>query len=131
MGARGHTTVEFNPATQRKLGAANALARVADDAGITLIGMAIAFVIHHPGVTAAIIGPRAMEHLEPRLTATDVTLSDEVSTDRRHRPARGQHQSRRRRLAQPGASAWRPAPVTRPSRKISATMALQMTHPLR
>jgi aryl-alcohol dehydrogenase-like predicted oxidoreductase len=42
---------------QRKLDAADALAKLADDAGITLVEMAIAFVIGHPAVTAAIIGP--------------------------------------------------------------------------
>ena len=66
------------PANQRKLQAADALARVAEEAGMTLIEMAIAFVIRHPGVTAAIIGPRTMEHLESQLTAADVHLSDEV-----------------------------------------------------
>jgi aryl-alcohol dehydrogenase-like predicted oxidoreductase len=67
-----------NPANQRKLEAADALAQLADDAGITLIEMALAFVIRHPAVTAAIIGPRTMEHLESQLSAADVTLSDEV-----------------------------------------------------
>ena len=40
--------------------------------------MAIAFVIQHPAVTAAIIGPRTMEHLESQLTAAEVTLSEDV-----------------------------------------------------
>ncbi len=66
------------PENQRKLEAADALARVADEAGLTLIEMAIAFVIRHPAVTAAIIGPRTMEHLESQLTAADVSLSDDV-----------------------------------------------------
>ncbi|MBN1527891.1 MAG: aldo/keto reductase [Thermoleophilaceae bacterium] len=66
------------PANQRKLEVADALARLAEETGLTLIEMAIAFVIRHPAVTAAIIGPRTMEHLESQLTAADVTLSDEV-----------------------------------------------------
>jgi aryl-alcohol dehydrogenase-like predicted oxidoreductase len=66
------------PENQRKLDAADALAQLADEAGITLIEMAIAFVIRHPAVTAAIIGPRTMEHLESQLTAADVVLSDDV-----------------------------------------------------
>ena len=66
------------PENQRKLEVADALARVAEEAGITLIEMAIAFVIRHPAVTAAIIGPRTMEHFESQLTAADVQLSDEV-----------------------------------------------------
>jgi len=66
------------PVNQRKLEAAEALARLADETGISLIEMALAFVIRHPAVTAAIIGPRTMEHLESQLSAGDVTLSDEV-----------------------------------------------------
>ena len=66
------------PANQRKLEAADALAQLADEAGLTLIEMALAFVIRHPAVTAAIIGPRTMEHLESQLTALDATLSDDV-----------------------------------------------------
>jgi len=66
------------PANQRKLEVADALAGLAEEAGITLIEMAIAFVIRHPAVTAAIIGPRTMEHLESQLTAADVELSEEV-----------------------------------------------------
>src|SRR4051794_27385852 len=63
---------------QRKLDAAEALAQLAEEAGITLIEMALAFVIRHPAVSAAIIGPRTMEHLESQLTAVDVVLSDDV-----------------------------------------------------
>src|SRR4051794_5419695 len=66
------------PANQRKFDAAVALGELAEDAGMTLIELALAFVIRHPGVTAAIIGPRTMEHLESQLTAADVTLSDDV-----------------------------------------------------
>jgi aryl-alcohol dehydrogenase-like predicted oxidoreductase len=63
---------------QLKLEAAEALATLAEEAGLTLIQMALAFVIRHPAVTAAIIGPRTMEHLESQLSAGDVSLSDEV-----------------------------------------------------
>ena len=66
------------PDNRRKLEAADALARLAEENGITLIEMALAFVIRHPAVTAAIIGPRTMEHLDSQLTAADVELSDEV-----------------------------------------------------
>jgi aryl-alcohol dehydrogenase-like predicted oxidoreductase len=62
------------PANQAKLEAADALGRLADDAGMSLIDMALAFVIRHPAVTAAIIGPRTMEQLESQLGAADVTL---------------------------------------------------------
>ena len=66
------------PGNQRKLEAADALAKLADEAGVTLIEMALAFVIRHPAVTAAIIGPRTMEQLESQLTAADVQLPDGV-----------------------------------------------------
>jgi aryl-alcohol dehydrogenase-like predicted oxidoreductase len=66
------------PENQRKLEAADALAVLAEESGMTLIEMAIAFVIRHPAVTAAIIGPRTMEQLESQLTAADVSLSDDV-----------------------------------------------------
>ncbi len=66
------------PANQQKLEAADALGRLADEAGHTLIEMALAFVVRHPAVTAAIIGPRTMEQLESQLPAGDVTLADDV-----------------------------------------------------
>jgi aryl-alcohol dehydrogenase-like predicted oxidoreductase len=64
------------PENQAKLEAADALGRLADEAGITLIEMALAFVIRHPAVTAAIIGPRTMEQLESQIGAADVQLDD-------------------------------------------------------
>ena len=66
------------PGNQRKLEAADALAKLAEEAGMTLIEMALAFVIRHPAVTAAIIGPRTIEHVESQLSAADVQLSDDV-----------------------------------------------------
>jgi aryl-alcohol dehydrogenase-like predicted oxidoreductase len=66
------------PANQRKLDAAEELALLAERTGITLIEMAIAFVLRHPAITSAIIGPRTMEHLESQLSAAEVVLSDDV-----------------------------------------------------
>jgi aryl-alcohol dehydrogenase-like predicted oxidoreductase len=66
------------PANQRKLDIVEQLAQLAEQAGLTLVEMAIAFVTHHPAITAAIIGPRTMEHLESQLTAADITLPDDV-----------------------------------------------------
>ena len=65
-------------ANQQKLQVVDALAQVADEAGITLIELALAFVINHPGITSAIIGPRTMEQLVSQLPAADVTLSTEI-----------------------------------------------------
>jgi aryl-alcohol dehydrogenase-like predicted oxidoreductase len=69
------------PANQRKLDAADHLAALADEAGIPLIQLALAFVLNHPAITAAIIGPRTMEHLESQLPAADVAL-DQALLDR-------------------------------------------------
>jgi aryl-alcohol dehydrogenase-like predicted oxidoreductase len=66
------------PENQRKLEAADAFARLAEEAGISLIHLAIAFVLRHPAVTAPIIGPRTMEQLESQLGAADVELDDEL-----------------------------------------------------
>jgi aryl-alcohol dehydrogenase-like predicted oxidoreductase len=66
------------PENQRKLDVVEELAQVAEQAGLTLIQLAIAFVINHPAVTAAIIGPRTMEHLESQLAAADVTIDPAV-----------------------------------------------------
>jgi aryl-alcohol dehydrogenase-like predicted oxidoreductase len=66
------------PENQRKLDAADRLAQLAEEAGLTLIELAIAFVLHHPAVTAPIIGPRTMEQLESQLPALDVSLDDEL-----------------------------------------------------
>jgi len=67
-----------SPANQRKLDIVEELARLAEQSGMTLIELAIAFVINHPGVTAAIVGPRTMEQLESYLPAADITLASDV-----------------------------------------------------
>jgi len=69
------------PENQRKLEAVEQLADVARDAGVSMIELAIAFVVNHPGVTSAIIGPRTMEQLESQLPAAGVKL-DAAALDR-------------------------------------------------
>ncbi|HEX3906951.1 MAG TPA: aldo/keto reductase [Mycobacteriales bacterium] len=66
------------PENQRKLDAADALGQLADDSGISLVHLAVAFVMQHPAVTAPIIGPRTMEQLETQLGAVDVVLSGDI-----------------------------------------------------
>jgi aryl-alcohol dehydrogenase-like predicted oxidoreductase len=66
------------PENQRKLEAVEQLATVADDAGVSLIELAIAFVVNHPAVTSAIIGPRTMEQLDSQLPAADVVVDAAV-----------------------------------------------------
>ncbi|MGY4651158.1 aryl-alcohol dehydrogenase-like predicted oxidoreductase [Mycobacterium sp. URHB0021] len=66
------------PENQRKLDAADALGKLAADAGLPLIHLALAFVLQHPAVTAPIIGPRTLDHLKSQLGATEVTLSADI-----------------------------------------------------
>ncbi|ABS03784.1 aldo/keto reductase [Kineococcus radiotolerans] len=66
------------PQNQRKLEAADALGGLADQAGLSLIQMAIAFVINHPAVTSVIIGPRTLEQLHSQLAADGVVLPPDL-----------------------------------------------------
>jgi aryl-alcohol dehydrogenase-like predicted oxidoreductase len=66
------------PGNQRKFEAADALGALADEVGIPLIEIAIAWVIRHPAVTAAIIGPRTLEHLESQLPAATRQLDTDL-----------------------------------------------------
>jgi len=66
------------PENQAKLDAADALAVVAEDAGLGLIQLALGFVLAHPAVTSAIIGPRTMEQLSGQLDAGDVVLDSDL-----------------------------------------------------
>ena len=66
------------PGNQRKLEAADALAKLAEESGLSLIHLALAFVLQHPAVTSPIIGPRTMDHLESQLGAVDVKLTPEI-----------------------------------------------------
>ena len=68
---------------QRKLDAADALGQLADDLGIPLVHLAVAWVIQHPTVTAAIIGPRTMEQLEgsPRAATLQIDPQDAARVD--------------------------------------------------
>jgi aryl-alcohol dehydrogenase-like predicted oxidoreductase len=67
-----------NPSNQRKLEVADQLAQLAEDNGMSLVHLAVAFVLAHPGVTSAIIGPRTMEQLDTQLGAADVELTSDV-----------------------------------------------------
>lgn len=66
------------PANRARLDAVEKVAAVADEAGLTMIQLALAFVTAHPAVTSAIIGPRTLEHLRAQLAAADTVLSADV-----------------------------------------------------
>jgi aryl-alcohol dehydrogenase-like predicted oxidoreductase len=66
------------PGNQAKLAAVEELVKIAADAGCSLTHMALAFVIGHPTVTSAIIGPRTMDQLTDLLAGASVTLDDDV-----------------------------------------------------
>jgi aryl-alcohol dehydrogenase-like predicted oxidoreductase len=77
--ARPRARFDMSTAANRhKLDIVDSLAALAEEAGMTLIDVAVAFVINHPAVTSAIIGPRTMEQLESQLTGADVTLTTEL-----------------------------------------------------
>ncbi|MFE7074514.1 aldo/keto reductase [Streptomyces sp. NPDC057620] len=66
------------PSNRAKLDAVERLARVADEAGLTLIQLALGFVTAHPAVTSALIGPRTPDHLHAQLAAADTVLPPDV-----------------------------------------------------
>ncbi|MEB8340838.1 aldo/keto reductase [Streptomyces endophyticus] len=66
------------PHNQRKLRAADALAALAEEAGLGLVDLALAFALNHPAVSSVIIGPRTHEHLDAYLKAANTVLDDAV-----------------------------------------------------
>ncbi|MFG2101064.1 aldo/keto reductase [Micromonospora echinaurantiaca] len=66
------------PANQARLDAVERLAALADEAGLTMIQLALGFVTAHRAVTSAIIGPRTMDHLRSQLAAADTALPSDV-----------------------------------------------------
>jgi len=67
-----------DPANQARLDAVEKLAKVAENAGLTLIQLALGFVTAHPAVTSALIGPRTLDHLKSQLEAADTVLPADV-----------------------------------------------------
>ena len=66
------------PSNQARLDAVERLAKVADQAGLTMIQLALGFVTAHPAVTSALIGPRTLDHLHSQLAAADTVLPADV-----------------------------------------------------
>lgn len=67
-----------DPANRAKLDAVDQLALVAEKAGYSLPELAVAFVLNHPAVTSAIIGPRTMEQLTSLLRSPEISLPADV-----------------------------------------------------
>ncbi|WP_248960884.1 aldo/keto reductase [Sphaerisporangium perillae] len=65
-------------ANKLKRAAVEALTELADESGLSLIHLSLAFVLRHPAVSSAIIGPRTLDHLASQLDAVKVTLTDDV-----------------------------------------------------
>ncbi|WP_431955459.1 aldo/keto reductase [Nocardia lijiangensis] len=63
---------------QRKRDVVEMLIPVAEQAGLSLTHLALAFVITHPAVTSAIIGPRTLEQLDGLLTGGGTRLDDDL-----------------------------------------------------
>jgi aryl-alcohol dehydrogenase (NADP+) len=62
----------------RRLDVVEQLVPLADEAGIPMTHLAMAFTIAHPGVTCALLGARTEAQLDDLLAGLDVTLSDDV-----------------------------------------------------
>jgi aryl-alcohol dehydrogenase-like predicted oxidoreductase len=63
---------------ERNLEAFERLIPIAEQAGLSLTHMAMAFLMVHPSVTSAILGPRTMQHLDDLLAGAEVVLDDEI-----------------------------------------------------
>ncbi|WP_410640336.1 aldo/keto reductase [Amycolatopsis sp. lyj-346] len=66
------------PANRARLDAVEKLAKLAEQADLSLIQLALGFVTAHPGVTSALIGPRTPDHLRSQLEAADTVLPADV-----------------------------------------------------
>jgi aryl-alcohol dehydrogenase-like predicted oxidoreductase len=63
---------------ERRLDAVEQLVPLAEEAGLSMPHLAMAFAISHPGVTSALLGARTMDQLDDLLAGLDTVLSDEV-----------------------------------------------------
>ncbi|MCK9876869.1 aldo/keto reductase [Frankia sp. Ag45/Mut15] len=71
---RADADLNDDPSTPVRYDAVESLVTIAEQAGLSLTHLALAFVDAHPAITAAIIGPKTMAQLEDLLGAADVVL---------------------------------------------------------
>jgi aryl-alcohol dehydrogenase-like predicted oxidoreductase len=74
--------VESSPHLQRRMtdqlyDVVEGMEPIAKSKNCTMSQLALAWVLHQPGVTSPIIGPRTMEQLEDNLGAVDLEITDE------------------------------------------------------
>ena len=62
----------------RRLNVVEQLIPLAQEAGLSMTHLAMAFAIAHPGVTSALLGARTMEQLDDLLAGVEVALTDDV-----------------------------------------------------
>ena len=97
---------------ERRLDAVEQLIPLAEEAGLPMTHLAMAFAIAHPGVTSALLGAHTIEQLDDLLAGLEVSLSDEIldrideivppgtdigTLDQAYRPPALQHPTLRRR----------------------------------
>ena len=63
---------------ERRLDVVEQLIPLAQEAGLSMTHLAMAFAIAHPAVTSALLGARTMEQLDDLLAGVDVALTDDV-----------------------------------------------------
>jgi aryl-alcohol dehydrogenase-like predicted oxidoreductase len=77
-GMMPHLFDTSTPANALKLEAVEQLAKIAEQAGLTMIQLALGFVTAHPAVTSALLGPRTLDHLNSQLAAADTALTPDL-----------------------------------------------------
>jgi aryl-alcohol dehydrogenase-like predicted oxidoreductase len=63
---------------ERRLDVVERLIPIAEEAGMPMTHLAMAFTIAHPGVTSALLGARTEEQLDDLLAGVDVALTDGI-----------------------------------------------------
>ena len=64
--------------TQRGVEVGRAFSALAADAGLSAAQLAVLWCKDQPGITAPLIGPRTLQHLEPLIPVLDMNLSDDL-----------------------------------------------------
>jgi aryl-alcohol dehydrogenase-like predicted oxidoreductase len=77
FGAMASNPVQQRRWSDRVFDVIDGLKPIAEDKGITLSQLSLAWCMQQPGITSPIIGPRTMEQLEDNLKAADVTITEE------------------------------------------------------